>query len=71
MVSMSTNVEIPRSNYGDRSQLTNWVLDSGETCHMTPEILDFIIGLLVETDTYIEVANGNYFFTEKKQDKIK
>ena len=24
--------------YGDISQLTNWILDSGATCHMTPEV---------------------------------
>ena len=24
--------------YGDSSQLTNWILDSGAMCHMTPEV---------------------------------
>ena len=65
MVHMSTNVENPRRNYGDRSQLINWILDSGATCNMTPEILDFILGSLVETDKYVEVAYGN-FVTSKK-----
>ena len=23
-------------DYGDSSKLTNWILDSGATCHMTP-----------------------------------
>ena len=27
---------------------------------MTPDILDFILGLLVETDRYIEVKDGNF-----------
>ena len=30
--------------YGDSSQLTNCILDSEATCHMTPEVLDFILG---------------------------
>ena len=32
--------------YGDSLQLTNWILDSGDTCNMTPEVLDFIPGSL-------------------------
>ena len=28
---------------------------------MTPEISDFIPGFFVETDNYIEVADGNFF----------
>ena len=62
---MSSNVEIPRRNYGYRSQLTNWILDSGVTCHMTLEISYFIPVSLVETDKYIEVADGN-FITAKQ-----
>ena len=42
MVCMSKNAVSPRRNYGDSSQLTNWILDSGETCHMTPELFHFI-----------------------------
>ena len=34
------NAENPRINYGDSLQLTNWILDSGATCHMTPDISD-------------------------------
>ena len=30
--------------YGDSSQWTNWILDLGATCHMTPEVTDFIPG---------------------------
>ena len=51
---MSSNEEIPRRDFGDSSQLINWILDSGETFHMTPDISDFIPGSLAETDKYIE-----------------
>ena len=57
---MSINKEIPREYYGDRSQLTNCVLDSGATCHMKPNIWGFIPGFLVETDKYIKVADGHF-----------
>ena len=45
--------------------MTNWILDSSATCHMTQEIYDFILVSLVETDKYIEVVDG-HFVTEKK-----
>ena len=38
MEKMSSNYERSSENYGDSSQLTNWILYSGETCHMTPEV---------------------------------
>ena len=44
MVRMSRNDKRSSGNYGDSSQLTNWILDSGATCHMTPEVKDFIPG---------------------------
>ena len=37
MAQMPSNIEIPRRDFGDISYPTNWVLDSGETYHMTPE----------------------------------
>ena len=50
-----SNDDVSKSkDYGDSSQLTNWILDSGETCHMTPEVSDFIPGSLEDTDKYIE-----------------
>ena len=67
---MYTNAEIPRTHFGDISQLTNCILDSGATCHVTPDISGFIPGLLVVTDKYIEVEDG-YFVTAKKWDKFK
>ena len=39
---MSSDDERKSVKYGDSSQLTNWILDSGETCHTTPEVSDFI-----------------------------
>ena len=61
---MYGNDECPTGNCGDSSQLTNWILDSGETCHMTPEVSDFILGLLEDTDKHIEVADRHHI-TEK------
>ena len=52
--------------YGDSSQLTNWILDLGETCHMMPEVLDFIPGTLDDTDKYIEVADGHHVTAKQK-----
>ena len=36
MARMSGNDKCPSGNFGDSLQLTNWILDSGATCHMTP-----------------------------------
>ena len=41
---MYSNAESTRMNYEDSLQLSNWILDSGATCHMTPDISDFIPG---------------------------
>ena len=46
MARMSNNDECPSENFGDSSQLTNWILDSGATCHTTAEVSDFISGSL-------------------------
>ena len=46
MAQMYGNDESPSGNFGDSSQLTNWILGSGATYHMTPEVSDFIPGLL-------------------------
>ena len=35
MARKSGNDECPNGNFGDSSQLTNWILDSVATCHMT------------------------------------
>ena len=38
MARMSNNAEQKSEKYGDNSQLTNWILDLGATCNMTPEV---------------------------------
>ena len=60
MARMSSNEESPRRDYGDKSQLTNWILDSKAICHMTPDISDFMLVSLVEIDTYIKVSGRNF-----------
>ena len=42
MARVSGNDECPSKSFGDSSQLTNWILDSGVTCHMAPEVSYFI-----------------------------
>ena len=60
MVSMSGNNESSIIYFGDSLQLTNRILDSGATCHMTSQVSDFIPGQLEDTDKFIEVVEGNY-----------
>ena len=69
MAHIYSNAENPRRNYGDSLQPNNCILDSGATCNTTPEISDFIPGLLAEKDKYIKVAYGN-FITAKKTGKV-
>ena len=56
MAQISSDEKRKSGEYGDSSQLTNWILDSGATGHMTPEVTAFIPGSLEDTDKYIEVA---------------
>ena len=44
MAHMYGNDESYSRDLGDSLQLTNWILDSGATCHMTPQVSDFIPG---------------------------
>ena len=46
MAQRSSDDERKSRNYGDSSQLTNWIFDSGATYHMTTEVTDFIPGSL-------------------------
>ena len=72
MARMSDNDEYPSENFGDSSKFTNWILDSGDTCHMKPEVSDFIPGSLEDVDKNIEVADGHQITTKKNgQKKIK
>ena len=60
MAHIFSNAENPTRNYGESSQLNNWILDSGATCHMTLDISNFVPGSLVEIDKYIEVVDGHF-----------
>ena len=60
MAHMSSNAEITRINHEEISQLSNLVLNSDATCHMTPEISDFIPRWLVETYKYTKVTDRNF-----------
>ena len=71
MARMSSNDKRKSVKYGDSSQLTNWILDLGATCHMTPEVTDFISGTLEDTDKYIEVADGHHVTKKKVKYKYK
>ena len=57
MAHMSNNDEYPSGNFSDSSQLTNWILDSGATYHMKPEVSDYTPGSLEDTNKHIEVAD--------------
>ena len=60
MAWMSGNEESPSGKFGDSLQLTNWILDSGATCHMKPEVSGFIPGSLEDMVQYIEVTDVLY-----------
>ena len=66
MARMSSDDNRENKDYGDISQLTNWILDSGATCHMTPEVTDFIPGSLEDKDKFIEVADGHHVTAKQK-----
>ena len=46
MTKMSGNDKSYSRYFRDNLKLTNWIIDSGETCHMTPQVWNFIPGLL-------------------------
>ena len=66
MARMSSDDKRKSVKYGDSSQLTNWILDSGATFHMTPEVSDFIPVSLEDTDKYIEVADRHHVTAKKR-----
>ena len=66
MARMSSDNKRESKDYGDSLQLTNWILDSGATCHMTPEVTDFIPVSLEDTDKFIEVADGHHVTAKQK-----
>ena len=63
---MSDSGESPSRDFSDSSQLTNWILDSGATCHMMPQVSDFIPGSLYNTDKNIGVMNRNHVTAKQK-----
>ena len=63
---MSGNNESTSRDFGDSSQLTNCILDSGATCHMKPQVSDFIPGSLEDTDEYIEFAYRDHVTAKQK-----
>ena len=67
MACMSGNDECPSGNFGDSQQLTNWILYSGATCHITLEVSDFIPGSLEDMDKHIKFADRNHIMEEKKE----
>ena len=51
MVHICGNDKSSNRDFGGSLQLTNWILYSvATTCHMTPQVLDFIPGSLEDTD---------------------
>ena len=66
MARMSGNEECPSKIFGDSSQWTNCILDSGSTCHMTPQVSGFITGSLEGTDKYIGVVEGHHVTAKQK-----
>ena len=63
---MYDNDKSSSRDFVDSLKLTNWILDSVATCHMTPHVPNFIPGSLEDTYKYIEVADG-YHVTAKQK----
>ena len=70
MVLMFGNDKSSSRYFGVCLQFTNWTLDSGATCHVKPQILNLIPGLLEDKDKYTQVTGGHYA-TAKQKDKFK
>ena len=66
MARMSNDEKRENKDYGNSSQLTNWILDSGATCHMASGVMDFIPVSLEDTDKFIEVADGHHVTAKQK-----
>ena len=66
MARMSVNGKSSSRDFSDSSHLTNYILFLGATCHMSPQVSDFLPGSLKDTDKYIEVADGHYITTKQK-----
>ena len=69
MAQISGNEKSLSRYFSDSLQLINWILDSGKTCHMTPQASYFIPGSWEDTDKYIEVADVDQI-TEKQKEQF-
>ena len=69
MAWMPSNDKSPSRHFGENSQLTNWILYPGATCHMMLQVSDFIPGWLEDTDKHIEVTDGNHVIAKQKINK--
>ena len=69
MARMSGNEKSPSRYFGDSLQSTNYILVSGATCHMMPQVSNFIPDSLEDTDKNIEVADGHHVVAKKKVQK--
>ena len=67
MARMSDNNKCFSSNFCDSSKLTNCILDSGTTCHMTPRVSYFIPCSLDNMNKHIEVADGHHVIAKQKE----
>ena len=72
MAQMSGTDKSSGRDFGDSSEVTNWILDSGATCHMTPQVSDFIQNFCWKIWINIEVADGhNVTAKQNRQVQIK
>ena len=65
---MSDNDECPSRYFSDSYKLTNWILDSGTTCYMVPQVSDFIPVLLEDTDKKLKLRMD---ITSRRNKKVK
>ena len=63
---MPGNDKSSSRNFGEGSKFTNWVLDSGSTFHMKPQVWGFILGSLEDMDKYIEVTGVHHVTVNQK-----
>ena len=69
MARLSDNDKIHNIYFCDNSQSTNWILDSGATSHITPQVSGFIPSSLEDKDKHIEVENRHHI-TEKQKVQV-
>ena len=66
MACIYSNDECPSGNFSDSSQLTIWIMESGATCQMEPDVSDFIPSSLKDLDKHIEVADRHHVTAKQK-----